>query len=831
MSESPASEALEALDELAWMRRLARALVRDDAAADDLVQDVLVSALEHPPTQDITWRAAIAGRMRQRLRSRHRAEVRRADRELANARSEGADDEQALTRERYELCQLVLNAARALDEPYRSTIRLRFLEDLSPSEIAERTHTSVETVKTRLKRGLAMLRARLDRDHGGDRSVWLAALAPLARDASRAPLAKPSSWALRSASFAFVTLAGALVFWLVHDGGSSAPTRARSETALVELSGTKEEAGTSSPLPRPSSDERSAAAIEEAQPEVSARGVWSSGIVVDLEGHPVPGVTIGSSDRSSEKRESALSDAAGRFRLRASRTAMVIARDERYFTLFADQSDAHEELVITVAPARHMHGFVRGDGGAPLEMARLVLTLDGDPAVQAAHTALDPIVFTRPIERFSWDDGHFVIEAAPDLPAHLSVSASGYATRVVDVPAGTHDEFDVQLARPSGRNVLLRGTLAGLDPDESAELVLMRGNERLPLESAWVEPPATGAQVVSFEFALERDTLERALVASQSQPLDPRGCGLSLWAVAEHHQSAHVDLACLDDIGTPQLHLELGGPSLSIQGEMLDADGAPVLDGGDVWYERLDGRPELRERDRPEILDGNRFEIRGLDAGSYRIGFFAISAAQHGELAPVSAGSSGVELRLARESDDVLHAGVIVDGNGRPIEGVQVFTLEPHAKDAVDRGRTDENGRFSFEASARTSSLHIYPSDRYHEIVALPEPASRSELRIVHPLHLRLGVDLRDSERVADAFRVLDAAGATLELDAPQRVDMGSRMTRREFQVWTHAPLHSGRSRVIDVPDTARVLVLERDGVDVARIALELEPDQVNWVH
>src|SRR5262249_47014883 len=50
----------------------------------------------------------------------------------------------------------------ALEEPYRSTLLARYFDELPPTEIARALDVSVETVKTRLKRGLAQLRERLD---------------------------------------------------------------------------------------------------------------------------------------------------------------------------------------------------------------------------------------------------------------------------------------------------------------------------------------------------------------------------------------------------------------------------------------------------------------------------------------------------------------------------------------------------------------------------------------------------------------------------------------------------------------------------------------------
>ena len=41
----------ELLDHLDWARALARTLVRDEATAEDLVQDAFAAALRRPPTE------------------------------------------------------------------------------------------------------------------------------------------------------------------------------------------------------------------------------------------------------------------------------------------------------------------------------------------------------------------------------------------------------------------------------------------------------------------------------------------------------------------------------------------------------------------------------------------------------------------------------------------------------------------------------------------------------------------------------------------------------------------------------------------------------------
>jgi len=58
----------------------------------------------------------------------------------------------------------IAGALMKLDLLYREVLVLRFDEELSLDEIAKVTHAPLSTVKSRLYRGLAAIRPKLDRD-------------------------------------------------------------------------------------------------------------------------------------------------------------------------------------------------------------------------------------------------------------------------------------------------------------------------------------------------------------------------------------------------------------------------------------------------------------------------------------------------------------------------------------------------------------------------------------------------------------------------------------------------------------------------------------------
>ncbi len=165
-----------------FLTHLARGLVDDESAADDLEQDVWLALLARrtdsaPGERVRSWRAWMT-RVAQNLASnRRRSESRRSKREAdANPPAPLLTPDEISKRE--ELRRRVVTALFTLEEPYLSTVLYRYYEELPPSEIARQLDVSVETVKTRLRRGIATLRAELDREFGG-RSPWLHAFVPL----------------------------------------------------------------------------------------------------------------------------------------------------------------------------------------------------------------------------------------------------------------------------------------------------------------------------------------------------------------------------------------------------------------------------------------------------------------------------------------------------------------------------------------------------------------------------------------------------------------------------------------------------------------------------
>ena len=158
--------------------RAARAILKDDAEAEDAVQDAYLDAYRHMgefrgDSQVGTWLVRIAvnhALMRLRKQKRHSVVVSFDQPETADAmdsvdqlpddRNEPASDMMM----RGEIRQLLERRIDELPLTYRAVFILREVEEMSVDETAEALGIAPATVRTRLFRARALLRQALARD-------------------------------------------------------------------------------------------------------------------------------------------------------------------------------------------------------------------------------------------------------------------------------------------------------------------------------------------------------------------------------------------------------------------------------------------------------------------------------------------------------------------------------------------------------------------------------------------------------------------------------------------------------------------------------------------
>ncbi|MEQ1894617.1 MAG: sigma-70 family RNA polymerase sigma factor, partial [Planctomycetota bacterium] len=182
----------------------------------ELVQKTWIAALRRPPSSARGARAWIRQVILNLARERHRRAGTRLRHEQASQDPSATFPDASESASREEIRELLADRLLALQEPYRSTLTLRYYEDLTSSEIAARLGVPAGTVRWRLKVGLDQLREELDRRCHGDRQRWVSALTILG-PIGPLPLALERD-ALERTRFEVATRT-AVPTWLVGLGG------------------------------------------------------------------------------------------------------------------------------------------------------------------------------------------------------------------------------------------------------------------------------------------------------------------------------------------------------------------------------------------------------------------------------------------------------------------------------------------------------------------------------------------------------------------------------------------------------------------------------------
>jgi RNA polymerase sigma-70 factor (ECF subfamily) len=146
--------------------RVARAILRDDAESEDVMQDAYVRAYEHLDqfagrAQFSTWLTRIAvhealARLRLRTRNPQLDDIDDDGEPSMNLAATSPGPEENVSRA--ETRHLLEEAVLGLPEQYRIVVTLRDIEELSTTETAAALDLTEENVKVRLHRGRALAR-------------------------------------------------------------------------------------------------------------------------------------------------------------------------------------------------------------------------------------------------------------------------------------------------------------------------------------------------------------------------------------------------------------------------------------------------------------------------------------------------------------------------------------------------------------------------------------------------------------------------------------------------------------------------------------------------
>ena len=843
------------LEEAGWLESLAVRLVGDAQLASDLSQETWVRALEHPPRTDQPVRGWLATVMRNVLRQKRRGEGRRARRERAAARREALPSSLELV-ERVASQRDLAHRVLDLDEPYRTTLLLRFYEGLEPRRIAERQGIPVSTVKTRLSRGLERLREDLDRSAGGDGTSWLAGLAPLLQPrAGAAPGASTTGALLMNAKILpALTLLGAAAAGIVvilRPSPERAPVLEPAEAPVAALEPERRlaadpaEASLAVRGRRPAEAPRTEPPAHGATEVGELEAVLVRGRVVDVDGKPVPGIEL---EHTGGGRRF-FADAAGAFEVSVEESGRFRCADEAYETVLEGTEIAARtgrESIVVVAPRIRLGGRVIDVHGVPLARASLRLTPPADLRARVG-AVLDHSA------DLSWStvsdaEGTFALTGPAIRGARLEVGLPGHAP--LEDPAPGRDRLDLLL--------VLEPLVAGTARVEGQVV----DGSGIPVEDALVSLGADTTRSEEdgrFAFDLESPKTYTSMLAEFLPGFGPH----HLRAVKPGFLPGHAE-AERDEEGNalwPELVvLRLGAQPLSIRGRVIDAEDRP-LPGIRVWVDdptffgalgdpTAGERPQLMhvetlvasapassELQRPgwswvETDAEGRFRLPGLLDREYTISALHSTTLLRVDRRGVRAGSEGVELRLPPEASFDVLRGTVVDGSGAPVAGAEIFPMcdafgfriagrrvsTYHSRTAGVQ--TDERGRFELRDVPRDLVyLRIDGEDtiplewgRHVEggLATLVGDPARVEIQVARRCHFRVELD---GPEEADQLAVLDADGEPLVVSEFR----GTGRVERE----RHSML-DGRSGTLAVSEEARTLVLFRNGVEVRRVPIHL---------
>jgi RNA polymerase sigma-70 factor (ECF subfamily) len=473
-----------------WLAQLARALVARDDEIDDVVQQTYANALAQPPRHRTNLRAWLGAVARNVVRSRTRSDASRTARELALPPPPAPETpDEALARA--ELRRRVVEAVLALAEPYRSAVILRFFEEQPVAAVARMTGAPEDTVRTRVRRGVALLRESLeasvgDRSDGGGaatRALLFARLAQLAGHGA------PGASLLPRFAFAALLAAVSVTIWVAVPDEPKSAAEALSAAPAPVASTSESGANPATPLASTSRLLETLPATTEAPSDsphvkapVSGESRFIHGVVTNWEGAPVSGAVVWWTDADDASDLPLLVKtefvAAGESQTRSARPHALSSADGSYELPRISKSGDYliaaylegegcavgghrirvgpaaepREMPLRLIPMVRLEGTVSDTGGRPLEGAMVTIVGVNDSSGPAIP--LDTEVVTTDTA------GHWSAACVIGMAFSITPSARRHdfpeKARRVDLPHGRR-ELGVDFVLADSGEIEVRG--------------------------------------------------------------------------------------------------------------------------------------------------------------------------------------------------------------------------------------------------------------------------------------------------------------------------------------------------------------------------------------
>ena len=673
-----------------FVRGVARRLLADEHRVDDVVQETWLAALRRGPGPGGSLRAWLATVARHFAIDARRRDAAREARERAAARPETAPSmDEIYAREA--IRRRLIDAVAALPEATRAVFLLRFFDGLPPRKIAGRLGLPVETVKTRLKRGLEAVRARLEHQESIGGKHWAAWLAPVA--AAPAPLlpAHLGRAAARTAEIltmstktkigiAAVLIAGISVFlWQMAPGegargGETAGGAARSEPPMATAAKAPEAAIATAAAagPPPTSRESAASAPVAAKPKLAfptgglrVKAVWKDGKA------PAPGVglrirTLAVSRGYESQQKITGADGIATFPELPVGKALVEVDRTIVSVLVEIPADTTKETVAEIEPGADVDVTVVDGLGSPIEGAGVWISethLSATSRLELGKTPADGRFTVRSLGKEVFL-GAELESRTPSTPALVSPKGGDrLAVRLVlDLPG-----------------CAVEGRVVGADKSPVAGCAILLGID----EPIWRpgEPVETAV----------RRPIPRIVHSDAAGRFRAAGLAAGTHSVAARADGHGLFMGSIDVAAGAPTPFDIALPApAAVVGRVVDSAGRP-LEGARVHTK---GPRSFTFLESASGADG-RYRLEGLAPGRAEV------QANYGQAPSASTTlflDEGAELRW----DPIFPAspeirGRVVDETGAPLRGWLVRAVEASLNGRVfglPKITTDDQGRF-----------------------------------------------------------------------------------------------------------------------------------------
>lgn len=626
------------LEHSRFVRALVQRLVFDAELARDVEQEVWLAALRHARPLSGSPRAWLSALAHNLARKAWRTRARRERREAQHGEPRPATPTPAEILERESLRREVVEALLALDDPWREALILRYLEELSSREVAQRLGVPHETVRTRIKRGVELLRARLARRGGRDG----ASLALLLVEAWNLP--PPTPWAplgaLAKSAWNGVLLVNVLqkslvaaaavvviatAVHLTREGEPAAPEDVRAAAPASERP----------PAPPVEEPSDSAPRVEAARAELAApppaveapaqarastatlivRAVWAE----DSSPAEAVGVTVYSSEARDyyHGRQAELTGADGLARFEGLAPGkLTIASDRGSFSATRAAAGETAEVTLTLPAGFEVRGRVIDASSAPVAGAEVYLWGSHETTDRGFVAARADV------------NGEYRVRGLPSGGlSFLSARAPGREPtqqRLVMAGVGGAIEVDLVFSRAGGA---LAGRVFAPDGAPLASAVVVVGASMGPFDVVRFADGAEGrAAAAQRSVTDELGRFRFDGVAAGELAVRVRAPGLAPWQGTTEVQvgrTASLDVVLAEGV--------------TLTGAVRDDSGAPVP-GARL---SVGGASELFVAMTRTDKDGT-FEIQGLAAGEFEV---TAKAPNLGQATAKLAGVPGQTLR------------------------------------------------------------------------------------------------------------------------------------------------------------------------------------------